>query len=436
MIAFELLLFLIFIFLSALFSSSETALFAISRARLIEYEASNSRVKRTIALLMKNYETTLIAIILGNTFVNVALTILSESLLDYLELPLWVITMLSAVVSILVLLILGEVIPKSMALANSDKFAKFSALFIYYFKVIFTPVIWLLNLICDAGLNLLGKIKNEALNYEEHGEFINLAVEKGAFSFEEGSFIKNVLYLQEKRVSSIMKSRVDVAVVKNGAQISEIIPIISQKQQLFIPICENDIDDCEKIIVSKKFFLLDKVVKLNYMHSDAVVAAHFIPETINLIAALNFLQKNELDVVLVTDEYGRVSGLLSLEDIYESILGDIVDEHEEVSTVIQKLTDSKWMIKGLVPATTLLSIRNDEKINQKIINSLENFEASTISGLFAEYLQRLPMLGDEIIIGDLLLRVEQLDHKRVMKIFVKLIKDNDVKVKKSEEISE
>ena len=420
MIIIELLFFIFFIFLSALFSSSETALFAISRARLIEYEASSSRIKKTIALLMNNYETTLIAIILGNTFVNVALTILSESLLGSLMLPDWLVIFLSAVVSILVLLIWGEVIPKSMALANSVKFAHASALFIYYFKLALAPIIWLLNIICDIGLNLLGKIKNEALNYEEHGEFINLAVEKGAFSFKEGTFIKNILNLQEQRISSIMVGRVDLEVVKEGALIADIVPIISQKQQLFIPLCKNDIDDCEKIIVSKKFFLLDKVVKLNYLHSDAVVGAQFIPENISLIAALKFMQKRNLEVVLVADEYGRVSGLVSLEDIYEFILGDIVDEYEEPSAIIKKYSKNEWVIGGVSPTNYLLSICKNEEVNNNMTAILEKYEAATISGLFAEELQRLPMLGDKIELADFSLRVEQLDHKRVTKVFVKL----------------
>ncbi|UDQ98603.1 hemolysin family protein [Lentisphaerota bacterium WC36G] len=423
MIIAELILFLVLIFLSGLFSSSETALFALSRARLLEYKNSANKVKKTIAILMNSYETTLIAIILGNTFVNVGLTVLSESLLDYFTLPLWVVTALSAIISVVALLLFGEVIPKSMALANSVKFAHFTAFFIYYFKLIFTPTIWLLNVVCNAGVNLLGRIKNQALSYEEHGEFISFAVEKGAFSFEEGNFIKKLLFFQEQKVSGIMESRVDIKTVFEDAEISDIMPIISRSKQLFIPICKNDIDDCEKIIVSKKFFLLDKVVKLDYIHSEAVIAAKFLPETVNLSIALKFLQDNNIEVALLTDEYGRVSGMISLENIYENILGDIVDEHEDSSVFVQNIADNRWFICGIAPTTFLSSLSKNEVILNRISKDLEAYEATTLSGLFAEYLQRLPLLGDEIYIGEYLLRVEQLDHKRVVKIYVKFVEE-------------
>lgn len=389
----QLVLLLSLVFLSAFFSGSETALFSLSRARLLAYRKEKSTLRRMIVNLMETYNTTLIALILGNMFVNVGISILSDGLIDRLELGYVLTGLISVSVAVVLLLFFGEVTPKTIALLHAEGMSDIVAGPIWFFKWTMTPFIKVVNAFFSLVLDMLGRKTPAALNHDEYATFLEIAGAHGAFSEDETQLLASAFALRKKTVGEVMTPRIDIKSVKTSAVPREIKTLIREHRRSFMPVIKEDLDDADFLLSSKDYFSLTKEERKNWRQSPCLFPAMFVPENSNLTKALRSMREQSASAALVTDEYGGICGMISLEDIYEEMVGELDDEHETPDWELRKIGKNKWEMAGMVPIYVAEEISGWK--------APEEAGANTLNGLFCEKLGRLPQQGDRIKVNGL-----------------------------------
>lgn len=409
LIIFQFLLLIILIALSAFFSGSETALFSLSRARLLSYRKDKSRSKQYIVRLMDSYQGTLTILILGNMFVNIGTTMTYNSLVSYIRMPEIVNMLVTAFSTIILLLIFGEITPKSIALYYAEPLSNRVAGIIWVFKFVLSPVLYVIDRIFSLVLDLFGRRESEPLSHEEYATYLETAYAGGAFSDQETRLMSSAFALREKIAAEVMTARIDIRTVRKTDPAEKVIKIIRKNRCHYLPVIESDIDDAEHLLASKDFFILSDTDRQNWKDSPTcLVPAVFIPENASLTKTLATLRRNSASTALVTDEYGGVSGMVTIEDIYEEMVGEIEDEHEIPDWEVRQTGKNTWELDGMMPLFLLEDIA-DWKVP-------EDIEANTLNGMFCEKLDRLPVMGDEIEIDGLKLSAMAVQKKRVSRI--------------------
>lgn len=407
----------ILVILSAFFSGSETALFSLSRARLLAYESDKSRSRRFIVSLMGSYHYTLIALILGNMFVNSGISGLTDMAFNRLELTPLISTTVSIIFAVVVLLIFGEVTPKTIALNNAEKFSDKAAAPVWLMCWILKPFIVVLDYIFSIILKILGKRKSTPLTPDEYASFLEMASAVGAFSSIETEFLESAFALSEKSVAEVMTSRIDIHSVKKRATADEVAVIIRDSSQAYLPIIEDDIDNSDYLLSAKKFFMLPAEKRKTWYDSECLVEATFVPENSNLTKAYATISSSRADVALVTDEYGGITGVLGIEDIYEQLVGDIGDEHEIPFWTIQQTGENSYTLNGSVSLYLL-----EEVTNWKVPNEIE---VNTVNGLISEKMGRIPVLGDVIEESGIKLTVIKVKNNRVIEAKAEVVSSSE-----------
>jgi CBS domain containing-hemolysin-like protein len=402
------------VLLSALFSGSETALFSLSRARLLSYKDDKSFSKRCIVSLMESYHNTLIVLILGNMFVNSAISMTQDSLFSNLSLPKLLATCLSILASIFVLLIFGEVTPKAIAISSAESISgKVSVLFYILCKIL-APLIWIADRCFSFVLDILGRQEAKPLNHEEYNSYIEMANSFGAFSDEEAELIEDVFDISKIAVSKFMTCRVDIPSIQQNKSAVDTTDFIKHHRRKYYPIIEKDLDDTQFLISAKDFFLLSTDARQEWYKSKNLIPACFVPENTSLTKTLSIMKTNSVPVVLILDEYGGTCGMIEMEAIYEALLGDIEDEHDIADWQVKEVSKSILRLNG-----TMLLNEFEDIVD---ITLPSETKASTISGLFFEELDRLPVLGDSVTISGLMLKAIKISKHRVIEVEVELNK--------------
>ncbi len=411
-----LLLFLIV--LSALFSGSETALFSLSRARLQEYKGSDNPSERAAFRLMESYHHTLIILSFSNMLVNIAISMLSDNLLGHLVVNPVALSILSIAFAVIMLLIFGEVSPKTLALLNSTTFSlKVSRPLLFVYRLV-RPFVLLLNSFFSAILDILGRRKSDPLSAEEYSTYLDVAHLGGAFNAEEKDLLESALLMSRKEVLDVMTGRVDVVSIRKTDSENKVAKIILREKEHFYPVISDDIDDADFLLSTKRFFLLPHEERTNWRRSSAMIPAQFIPENASVNQALENMNRAGVAAALVTDEYGRVSGLVTKEDIFAEMIGDIEDEYDEPDYTFEKQDDGNWSFTGMIPLYLFEELTDWDLPEEEV-------ESSTLNGLFSEKLGRLPLNGDEIILGRIKLRADRISKHRAIAIHAWLLDEQE-----------
>jgi len=292
-----LILLLTFLALSAWFSGSETALFSLSRARLLSYKESLNRRRKAVYKLMSNYSYTLIVLIFCNMLVNTALTLTSDSLFhQHLQLNPVYEQLITIVFAVIVLLLFGEVAPKTIALMYSHRIADSVALPILFLRKLLFPLVWMMNKIFSSILDRIGRQKPRALNSEEYSSYIEMSVAAGAFSQPERELLESVFELRRIIAEEIMTARVNLAPIRANTSPDAIAERIKKKKQEFYPIISKDIDDAELLLSAKDFFIISPEERCEWQKYSTFPAI-FIPANVNLTQVLKTLNKKKVPAV-------------------------------------------------------------------------------------------------------------------------------------------
>ena len=391
--------------MSAYFSATETAFTSLNRVRLKSRAEGGDRRAAQVLALSEDYDKLLSTILIGNNIVNnVATTIGAVLFIKFLgdvQGP-----TISAVVLTVVILIFGEVSPKSLAKESPESFAMFSAPLLRVLIMLLTPVSFLFA----QWKRLLSKIFHHAqesgITEEELVTMVDQAENEGGLDQHESQLIRAAIEFHDLEVEEILTPRVDIVAVEDTATMDEVARAFAESGYSRLPVYHEDLDDIVGVIHEKDFH----AARYHGQTDVSAITGTVLYTTGNtkISALLRVLQQEKAHMVIVVDEYGGTEGLVTLEDIVEELVGEIWDEHDEVIEEFRKQEDGSYLIScnaDLTDLFDLFSIKGE-------------CDANTVSGWVMEQVGRVPEEGDQFQADGLDVTVTRVDHRRVLEIRV------------------
>lgn len=408
----SLIIILFCIVMSAYFSATETAFSSLSRVRIKNMAEKGDKKAQLVLRLSENYDKLLSTILIGNNVVNIlsaslATTIFIKKLGNDIG------SGVATLVTTIVVLIFGEISPKSIAKESPEKFAMFSAPFLRVFIIVLTPF----NFLFGQWKKLLSHIfkseDNSGITEEELLTIVEEAQQDGEIDEQEGSLIKSAMEFTEQEAEDILTPRIDISGVPEDATVEEIAEMFSETGYSRLPVYRETIDHIIGIIYQKDFY--NKIYNKETQITSIIRPALFITQSKKIGELLKELQREKLHIAVVVDEYGGTVGLVTLEDILEELVGEIWDEHDEVTQDIVKISDTEYEVLGCADVEELFELFGKE----------EELEIITVSGWVMEMLERVPEKGDSFVYEDMEVTVLEMDEKRVEKVKIKFIKKEE-----------
>lgn len=395
----------ILVMCSAYFSATETAFTSLNTIRMKTWaENGDKRAARALAL-EQDYDKLLSSILIGNNIVNITATTISTLLFTKIFVTYG--ATISTVVITIVVLIFGEISPKSVAKEFPERFAMFSAPILRVIILVLTP----LNFLFSMWKKLLSKIfkpsGDDGITEEELMGIVDQAESEGGLDAHEGDLIRASIEFNELDVSDILTPRVDLVAVDEESTMQEVGALFVENGYSRLPVYHETIDNIIGVVHQKDFY------KARVRGEDrlAMIKSPVVYTTPNtkIFKLLRILQMNKVHMAVVVDEYGGTEGIVTLEDILEELVGEIWDEHDEVTEFLHKQPDGSYNID----CTTDLDDMYD------LFEIKGECEASTVSGWVLEQIDRIPKQGDHFIAEGLEVTVTAVDNRRVMEINVK-----------------
>jgi putative hemolysin len=395
---------IILLILSAFFSSSETALFSISRTKVRHLAKQQGKAYVLIKRMKDNPHRLLSTILVGNNIVNVAAAAMATSLAITLFAS-YAIGFATLGMTALIL-IFGEVFPKSVATRNNVLIARMVIYPLYWLSILFLPIVFLLDFIPK----LTGRIKRTpSVTEEELITFVEVVREEGEINEEEQKLIRRVFELDDTNASEIMTPRADMFVIEAEAPLD--LKTITASGFTRIPVIDDSIDNVVGILNVK-----DLLTHLASGQGPADLRRlmrppYFVPEHKKLDSLLQQFKKRKTHMAIVVDEHGGVSGLITLEDALEELVGEIRDETDKEEPLIVKRKNKEWVVLGKTDI---------EEVNAIIgMNIPESAEYDTFSGYVLEQLGRIPDQNEELTIGDYDIVIKAKEGNRIKEYLVR-----------------
>ena len=401
----------ILLLLSGFFSSAETALFSISRAKARHIAKERGLTNALIKKMKDDPHRLLSTILIGNNLVNVAAAALATSITIGLAAT-HAVGIATGLMTALIL-IFGEIIPKSIATRNNVLIARLVIIPLYWLSILFAPIIYLLNFIPK----LTNKVQRKSrVTEEELMTFVEVVEEEGGIEEEEKELIHNIFEFDDTSASEIMTPRADMFVINVDDELN--VEAIIRSGFSRIPVIEEDIDHVIGILNIKDLFM-QQVTSAQQTDARSVMSEpYFVPENKKLDHLLQEFKRRKQHLAIVVDEHGGVSGLITLEDALEEIVGEIVDETDRFEPHIVKLNKNEWRVLGKSEI---------DDVNDKLAMDIpDTKEYDTFSGYILEQIGRIPQEKEDINLGDFVVTVNELDGTRIKEYIVK----------KTEEISQ
>jgi Mg2+/Co2+ transporter CorB len=379
------------VLISAFFSGSETALTASSRARMHELERRGDRRAATVNLLRETPERLIGSILLGNNLVNILASALATTAFVQLFGDPGVIY--ATLVMTAIVLIFGEVLPKTYAITHPDRVALAVGSVLRVLVTVFAPVVMGVEYIVKLALRALGvdtsKTENVLSARDELRGVIALQHKEGAVVKQHRDMLGGILDLKELELSDLMVHRTKMHTIDGSLPLNEIIEEVLKSGHTRIPVWTGDPDNIIGVLHAKDLF-----AALHASGGDAskvdieaiTTPPWFVPDTTPVDDQLNAFLRRKSHFAIVVDEYGEVMGLVTLEDILEEIVGEISDEHDVAATGVRREATGSYVVDGTVPIRDL---------NRLYDWSLPDEEATTIAGLVIHEAQMIPEVGQE-----------------------------------------
>lgn len=407
--AIQLLTLLILIICSAFFSSAETALTTVNRIRIQALAEEGSKRAKMVLRIIDNRSKMLSAILIGNNLVNN----FSSALATALAIKLMGSGAVGVVTGIMTVLILvfGEITPKTWAANNAEKLSLIYGSIIYNLMRIMTPVIVIINAICSGLLKLL-HVKTETENTMTEMELrtaVEVSHKDGVIEKEEREMIYNVVDFGDSQAKDVMVPRADMVVVSETASYDEVLELFRAEKYTRLPVFQDDRANITGILNIKDFFFCGNTE--DFKVTDIMYEPHFTYEYKKTSELLLEMQNNSVSISIVLDEYGTSVGMVSLEDLLEEIVGEIRDEYDsDEEDLIQKISDLEYKIEGSVKLAD---------INTALGLTLVSEDYDSIGGLIIEMLDHLPTEDEAVTTADgILLTVEKMDKNRIETVHV------------------
>ena len=396
--------------MSAYFSATETAFTSLNRIRMKNKADNGSRRAAKTLALAEEYDKLLSTILIGNNIVNnVATTVgavLFIKLVGEQRGP-----AVSATVLTIVILIFGEVSPKSLAKEHPEQFAMFSAPLLKLFMILLTPA----NFLFSQWKKLLSVVfrntEDDGITEEELVGMVDQAETEGGLDEHESDLIRNAIEFTDLEVSEILTPRVDLVAAEENSTMEEVAALFAESGYSRIPIYHETIDNIVGVIHEKDFYAAR--YRGETMVSNLKSPVFYTTGNTQVSELLRILQKNKAHMAVVVDEYGGTQGIATLEDILEELVGEIWDEHDEVIETFQKQPDGSYLIACSADLDDMYDL----------FQVKGTCDAATVSGWVMEQVGRVPEVGDHFQAEGLDVTVTKVEHRRVLEIQVRTLEE-------------
>ncbi len=407
----QIIILIVLLMLSAFFSSAETALTTVNKIRIRSLAEEGKKSAKTVLNITDDSGKMLSAILIGNNIVNLSAASLTTSLAYNFGSSM--VAIASGALTLMILLF-GEITPKTMATIHAEKMALLYAPVIHLFMKVMTPVIFVINGLSMAVLFLLRvdpNDRNRTMTETELRTIVNVSHEDGVIESEEKEMIYNVFDLGDAKAKDVMVPRVHVTFADVDCSYKELIDLFREDKFTRLPVFEETTDNVIGTINMKDLLLFDGTKEFHIR--DIMREAYFTYEYKSISELLVEMRQASFNIAIVLDEYGETAGLITLEDILEEIVGEIHDEYDEnEEDFIKEIGEREYIVEGSV---------NLDDFNDRLYLSLESEDYDSLGGFIIEHLDRLPEVGDSITTeDDIRLVVETLDKNRIESVHVYL----------------
>ena len=401
----QILILFVLLLLSAYFSATETAFSAMNRIRIKNLASEGSRRAARVMRLSENFDRLLSTILIGNNIVNIAATAIATLLfIRVLKGDEGFATMIATVVVTVVVLIFGEITPKTLAKESPERFAMAASGSIQVLCWLLLP----LNLIFSGWRKLLFlffKPKDDKTVTED--ELITMVEEAGSegdMQSNEVELIRNAIEFNDIEVLDVLRPRVEVEAIPLDAEWEEVDRIFRETGYSRLPVYKDTIDGIFGVVNQKDFYMAKK-----HVLKSIVYPIEFVVPTMKISEVLVVLQKKKAHIAAVVDEYGGIAGIVTLEDIIEELVGEIWDEHDEVIEEFTPLGESEYRVLCGAPLDDMFELFGMD----------EELDIPTVSGWVLEELKHMPAEGDSFTYKGLDVTVTKCDARHVLEIVVK-----------------
>lgn len=403
---------------SAFFSGSEVALFSLEKKKIKKIKEERTLINSYISQLLEAPRRLLVTILLGNTIFNVAASILSVTLaIDFANAfgySLDLILLFQIILLTILILMIGEVTPKVIASKFPYQFARVISIPLYWTSVLFYPVA---KIITDLLKSLASKVRFDrtrtAILSSELSDLAEIGAEKGTFEEGEHELIHGLVTFKTVTAREVMTPRVDIISLSVDATYDEVIRTITNSGHSRLPLYDDNLDNIIGVIYAKDLLPYlngdDEKMVLNLRTISR--KAMFIPESKLISDLMHEFQESNMHVGIVVDEYGGTSGLISLEDILEEIVGEIRDEYDREENEITKINDNSYLILGKVSIDELNNLLADNFAS-------ESDDYDTVGGFIYNQAASIPEEGYTFEFKNVRFTVKQIENKRINKVLV------------------
>ena len=412
--AIQFIILIILLLLSGFFSSAETSLTTVNRVRLKTLAEEGNRRAKTALEVLDKYGKMLSAILIGNNIVNLSASALATTLAIHIHFTVGIATAILTVV----ILIFGEIVPKNMAMINSEKMALLYASMISGLMKLLTPLIFVIDSLAKGIMKLfrVDADKKTAMTENELRTYVEVGHEDGVIESEEREMIYNVFDFGDAVAKDVMIPRIDMVTVDKEATYEEVMEVFKDCMYTRIPVFEEDKDNIIGLINIKDFILVED--KAKFKISDILRQAYYTYEFKKTADLLVEMRQKCFNVAFVLNEYGGTAGMITLEDLLEEIVGEIRDEYDsDEEQLIQKMQDRTYLVEGSMKLSD---------INDELGTDLQSEDYDSIGGLIIEHLDRVPEDGAQIVTDQgIRLQVQGVSQNRILKVIMELPEEKE-----------
>ena len=413
--AIQIIVLIILLFLSAFFSSAETSLTTVNKIKMRTLAEEGNKRAQLVLDITDNSSKMLSAILIGNNIVNLSASSITTSIAYNLGGS--AVAIATGILTVLIL-IFGEITPKTMATINSEKMALSYAYPIHFLMIVITPINVIINLLSKIVFFVLRvdpNAKNTAVTEDELRTMVDMGHEDGAIEEDELEMINNVFDLGDAKAKDVMVPGVHVIFADVEATYAELIEIFRENKFTRLPVFEENTDNVIGTINMKDLLLYDNAKAFNIR--DFLREAYFTHEHKNISELLVEMRQAALNIAIVLNEYGETAGIITLEDILEEIVGEIHDEYDtnEEEEIFKKVNEYEFIVEGST---------NLDDLNDRVELNLESEDYDSLGGYIIEKLDHLPDEKDEVVLENgVRIVVDTLDKNRIEKVHIYLPED-------------
>ncbi len=412
-IALQIIILIVLITLSAYFSASETAFLSYNKTRMKNDADDDDKAAQRVVRISENYEKMLSTILIGNNIVNILATSLSTVLFVSLIKSRDVAVTVSTIVMTLAVLTFGEITPKTLAKKFSERLSKRFSGTLSAVMVILTPLTAIFNVWQSFVIKLTKAQDESGVTEEEIITVVEEAAGSGEIDEQESELIKNVIKFSDLDVNDILTPRVDVEAVELSWDRARIAEKFSETEFSRLPVYEESLDKIVGILYQKDFYNESTTPV-----SELVKPVKFIFASMKISRLLKLFQETKCHMVVVNDEYGGTEGIVTLEDVLESLVGEIYDEHDEVVEDIVKISDSMYRALGSCGIDKFFEYFN-------LSEEPGDPDITTLSGFAAHNLGKIPDEKDVFEYKNLKIKITKTDSNRVLEAVVEILPEEE-----------